>query len=546
MDHLAVIFNKFIDHLDQVSNREEWNESFDLVDVRYKGKVDSFIHIVKNMNYLNETTSKHISVEAIIKTTTLYDQQFIEKYDMDIIEDDQDAEIIVRFNKKKSLKLHQNVALFFNMDHFLEEWDVYNSKIDSFFEGIDKNKQLSIYLPIEEEINNPYLKLKPFLDYHGDEPVTLEDGPQKIIAECIKIREEYTRIPPNMPFPYYFYFESGQSKLPEKLFARFQENLFFVSLLHISNKYENGKFVIRGQKSVGYQWEKDLNPHFSEVMFNIFNFCYGKEHVQDKLEIGRNILTTYYTDDSLNQLDEQLEKIEKTINRHFSLYVNEKIKKFFDETKKAIDEAHKYAKETREAADKVVSNINVSVIGLITAVFSGIVIMSRGDKIFLIVAFVLHFFYFIFSYNFNKYFAVKKQKEILAVYDQSIGYISNITEEEKKEIKQMYIDPASSSIDNNLKIYKWLSIILAVLMIFFSVTFSILMPSEESKNTQIEQQDINQEKIKEEGITNPQSKRSDNNSEQSKKSSNKDEQVLNELDGSSKIDVEKELEKPTK
>jgi CHASE3 domain sensor protein len=301
-----------------------------------------------------------------------------------------------------------------------------------------------------------------------------------------------------MPTPYYFYFETDES---QNVLRKFQKNLFFLSLLHISNKYENETFIVRGQKSVEINWEKDVQPQNAGILYSIFNFCYGREQAQDKLEIGRNIITIYHNNESLEKLDAQLEKVEKTVKRHFSLYVNDKIKKFFDETKKANDEAHKYAKETRDAADKVVSNINTSIIGLITAVFSGIVIMARGNKWFLIVAFLLHMFYFGLAYCLNRHFAEKKQREILNVYDQSIGYISNVSDEEKKEIKQMYIAPASNSIDENLKIYKRLIYSLMVLMLILSTVVFFFMPEIEKGKNQNEQQNIKQEEIIEDKTT---------------------------------------------
>ncbi|MBM6617279.1 hypothetical protein [Bacillus suaedaesalsae] len=495
MKHLVVTFQNLVTDLDQVSSRLEWTESLHLVSVTYRDKVGSFIHVIKNPTYLAEINNTHISVEVKIGTNILYDQQFIDKYEMKILEDDQVAEVTISFNKEISLQLHSNVTLFFNIDSFLSEWSFNNLSMVTFFKNIDKEKQVFIYLPTDEKIENPFLKVIPFKDYNGFEPNALEQNQKDLIDDSIKIREEHTRISTSMPVPYYFYFESSKLKFPENLYLSFQQSLFFLSLLHISNKYENEVFIVRGQKSVEYNWQKDFKPNFADILYSIFNFCYGKEQAQDKLEIGRNILTTYHLDESIDKLDAQLDKIEKTINRHFSLYVNDKIKKFLDESKKAIDEAHKYAKETREAADKVVSNINTSIIGLITAVFSGIVIMARGNKWFLIVALLLHMFYFGLTYFLNRYFAKKKQKEILDVYDQSIGYISNVTEEEKVEIKQMYIDSASESIDNNLKIYKWLSNSLVVLMLLLSIVVFFFMPNLDSAKKQSEQQNIKQEQI---------------------------------------------------
>ncbi|MFZ3590348.1 hypothetical protein ACOI1C_14110 [Bacillus sp. DJP31] len=501
MNHLVVTFHNLITDLDQVSSRLESTESFHLVSVTYRDKVGAFIQIIKNPTYLTEINNNHITIEVRLGTTTLYNRQFIERYDMQVLSDEQEAEVSLSFNKETSLKLHSNTSLFFSLESFISEWNFSNTRMNSFFEGIDKSKQIFVYLPTEEKLGNPFLKIIPIMDYHAEEPENLGQIQSDLINESIQIREEYTRISTSLPVPYYF--ETNQPIPSGNLLLNFQQNLFFLSLLHISNKYENETFIVRGQKSVEFIWDKNFQPQHADIIYSIFSFCYGKEQTQDKLEIGRNILTTYHNDDSLGKLDLQLEKVEKTINRHFSLYVNDKIKKFFDETKKAVDEAHKYAKETREAADKVVTNINTSIIGLITAVFFGIVIMARGNKWFLILALLLHMVYFGLTYLLNRHFAKKKQEEILDLFDQSIGYISNVSEEEETEIKHMYIEPASASIDGNLKIYKRITFSLIMLMLLISVVVYFFMPNTDNGNNQSEQQNINQEEVTKDNTTTP-------------------------------------------
>lgn len=460
MSSLFEEFSSLLVELNGTFIKTSLEEQFDTLFVTYEGKAKNVVPFFAKEENQALLRGTDISFKFVIDgSSSFYDEDFIKtsRY----IQNEQNILLTVSVNKQVSFPLNNNELLFFDMEAFLSHFKMDNDKFIKILKAVDYEKTIHIYLPIDQLFQNHFVKVIPISDFGNHHIKPLEDKQLQEITHIKETREELTRVEPWFPLPQIFSIETNQEMVNKQL----HQNLFFVSLMHIANKYKENVFTIRGQKNLELIYDSTFSPKNASIIYSIFKFSFGKEQTQDKLEITRNIITIYLHQETISQFDEQLDKMKQTIERHFSMYVQDKIKKFFDDTKDAIDLAHKYALEAREAADKIATNISTSILALITAVFSGIVIMARGNFLFLVVALGLHILYFVLSYSFNRHFAVKKKKDIHYIYDLTSENFSNIAPDEKEEIKEKYVTPAIQSIETNLKKYTWLTVGLIVFML---------------------------------------------------------------------------------
>ncbi|TKC19894.1 hypothetical protein [Robertmurraya kyonggiensis] len=496
MSSLFEEFSSLLVELNGTFIKTSLEEQFDILFVTYEGKAEDILPFFAKKENQLLIKGTEISFKFVIDgSSSFYDEDFIKtsRY----IQNEQDILLTVSVNKKISFPLNNNELLFFDMEAFLSHFKIENDKFISTLKAVDYEKTIHIYLPIDQLFQNHFVKVIPISDFGNYNIQTLENKQLQEILHIKETREELTRVESWFPLPQIFSIETNQKMVNKRL----NQNLFFVSLMHIANKYKQNVFTIRGQKNLELTYDETFIPENASILYSIFKFSFGEEQTQDKLEITRNIITIYLHQETISQLDEQLDKMKQTIERHFSMYVQDKIKKFFDDTKDVIDLAHKYALEAREAADKIATNISTSIVALITAVFSGIVIMARGNFLFLVVALVLHILYFILSYSFNRHFAVKKKKDIHYIYDLTSENFSNIAPDEKEEIKKKYVTPAIQSIETNLKKYTWLTVALIVFMLalitgtYFTQDLLTNLNNQTEQNVPMEQEetDKNQE-----------------------------------------------------
>lgn len=461
------LFHKFlflIENLNTSFTKISWDEQFDTLFSSYEGTakdIKAFFDTKENEELLCGTA---ISFKFVIdKTLTFYDGDFIGS--SPYINDEQIIVLTMSINKEVTFINDSNIILFFELDAFISNYRIQNGKFTTVLKRVNHTKPMHIYLPIEETFQNQFVKIIPYKEIESHVGKPFDAKTLKELTRAVENREELTRVESWFPLPHFFAVETKDNQLNKLL----NKNLFFVSLMHIANKYKDNKFIIRGQKNLELNYNESFMPENASIIYSIFKFSFSEEQTQDKLEITRNIITIYLHEETIEQLDKQLYKMKQTIERHFSMYVQDKIKKFFDNTKDAIDLAHKYALEAREAADKIATNINTTILALITAVFSGIVILSRGNFLFLVIALGLHIVYFIMSYSFNRHFALKKEIDINYIYDLTSENFSNITPDEKEEIKEKYVTPAINSIRVNLKKYFCLTTGLIIFMVLLII-----------------------------------------------------------------------------
>ncbi|GFZ93956.1 hypothetical protein GCM10008018_45530 [Paenibacillus marchantiophytorum] len=365
-------------------------------------------------------------------------------------------------NKDVKLCLPENTFVFLKTEYFFKHFNALNSEL---FQRINIEKEIVVHLPIQKPYSNSYLKLFPI----GLNPITpaekLTEKTREEFDLVKKIHDEVTRGGDRHPLPDYYKIEG----LTDSFKSWFDQNLFHASLLYIANKVSEGrKFLIRGHKNIEISLSQELIIQNAPAIFNIYRFCYEEKHYNDKIEIARNIFTIYLNStDSTAKIDELLPKIEKTISNHFSAYIQDSIKKFFNDRKDVVKEAHKFGTDLKAESDKLLTYINTSLLGIITALFSGSLGLSKGERWYLIVALTLHALLFIFSYLFNRSYVEKRKNEITRLYEKYTSKFVVLAEDDLEEIKSIYIEPAVENVNSYLRLYKH--------VIFGLIAFMILL-----------------------------------------------------------------------
>ncbi|MGF9713729.1 hypothetical protein [Paenibacillus naphthalenovorans] len=377
---------------------------------------------------------------------------------------DDHLELKLTINKQVKLCLTENTFVFFKNQYFFKHFNAFNSEL---FRKINIEKEIIIHLPIEKPCSNSYIKLIPI----GLNAITSANKLNEKMKEeydlIKKIHDEVTRGGDRYPLPNYYKIDG----LMDSFKSWFDQNLFHASLLYIANKMtEDRKIVIRGHKNIEISLSQEMNVQNATSIFNIYRFCYEEKHYNDKIEIARNIFTIYLNStDSSAKIDELLPKIEKTISNHFSAYIQDSIKKFFNDRKDVVKEAHKFGSDLKAESDKLLTYINTSLIGIITAIFSGSLGLSKGERWYLIIAFLLHAVLFIFSYLFNRNYVDKRKNEITNLYEKYTSKFVVLAEDDLEDIKKIYIDPAVENVNSYLRLYKKVIIGLIVLMILLII-----------------------------------------------------------------------------
>ncbi|GAB6570578.1 hypothetical protein bcgnr5378_02780 [Bacillus cereus] len=468
------LFDVFLELLEKLKDRDilsDWEEDYQNLSFTVQDSYGYFKELFSDESYRAELNASRISFKFCIEEQIFRNGQF---YEFDFFEKEQSTQLTIALNKAGGFNIGKNEVVFLSKDSFIKHFEITRRKCTSFFEKLDFGKYIHIYLPIDKIFGNNYMKILPLKEF-GKSPV--EDLDEKIyenVKSVQKKREEYTRLGEFYPIPTVFDIRIEDTEL----LRLFDFNLFFTCLLHIANKFTERKFLIRGQKNVELSYETTSVFKHAKELHNIYCFTYKLEKfVQDKLEIVRNVISLYcQSEDDLRALDIQLTKIEATANRYFNAYISDEVKSFLKDTKEAIELAHKHAIGAHESADKIMTNINTAIIAIVTAVFTAVVTMSKGDILFLIVALGLHAFYFCISYWYNKSFVIQKKKDILNMYEISSEKVPVVSEEEREEIKDSILKPAIQNIDNNLKKYKTLTIRSVIgIVILASVLSGILI-----------------------------------------------------------------------
>ncbi|UPM52434.1 hypothetical protein [Gottfriedia acidiceleris] len=468
MRNFIKFFLQLLEDLKSEHTLQDWEENYTNVKFTLNSNYGYFKNLFSKAPYDEELTKDRISFTFLVNDQDPINNN--EFHEWNFFTEEQNTKLTIALNKEECFGLEKNEILFFSKKSFIKHFNIDRKDTASFLKQINHEKFVHIYLPIEKSFENNFLKILPIQKYPSSPVIVLEPDTYEIIKLVQKKREEYTRVEAFYPLPTFFSIEI----IDKEIQNMFNRNLFFLCLIHITNKHSNDIFLIRGQKNIELTYSVGFTPQYAKILHNIYESIYKLEKfVQDKLEIVRNIFSIYcQSEDNVQSLDEQLVKVEETVNQYFNAYISDEVKSFLKETKEAIDVAHKHATVAREAADKIINNINTSIIAMITAAVAAVVTMSKGEYWFLILALGVHLVYFYVSYKYNAVFTRQKKNDILSLYEITNEQFPVVSKKKREEIKVKFLDPAIQNIEVNLLSYKKLTI---YLVIFTSILLIVLL-----------------------------------------------------------------------
>lgn len=469
MNNLLKTFLAILSDMSSVSEEVQSTEDISVLSCEYRLSIKELLAVA--VKYKEVFQDYSISFQARHSGSSIEYESFLQT--AEFLPPDEVINVLLKINKTTKFSLSKNQYLFFKTETFLNTFSVFKTKT---FEQIDKDMTVCVHLPVDIAINNAELYLFPINDLRIHCPQLKVQNYKEEQERIIKIREETTRIERCLPLPDFYKMDTiGDDRL-DKWFG---QNLFNLSIIHIANKLLDAKqVVIRGTKNIEVSLSNQFIPVNSKILYKIYCFCYEEKHYNDKIEITRNILSIYLSsNDTSEKLDGLLQKIDKTITRHFSAYIKDSIKDFFGERKDVIKEAHKYASELKGEADKLINYINTSLIGIITAIFSGALGLSKGERWFLVLAFFLHGIVFLVSYLFNRKYVTNRMNEIMILFNEYTSKFVIMEQEELDDIKNTYIEPSRKNVNAYLKSYRLVITSLIILMILLIVAGLLLSNS---------------------------------------------------------------------
>ncbi|MFF0829012.1 hypothetical protein ACFYU8_19255 [Brevibacillus sp. NPDC003359] len=476
MNNLLKNFLAILTDLSSVSEAVQNTEDISVFSCEYRLIIKELLAIA--VKYKEVFQDYSVSFQAIYEGNPIEYEGFIKT--AEFLPSDELINVTLKINKKTRFSLIENQFIFFKIEAFLESFSVLKK---STFEQIKRDMTACVHLPINVAIHNETMFLFPINELQIHSPQSKVQNYIEEQERILKIREENTRIERCLPLPDFYKMKSiGDDRLDKW----FEQNLFNLSLMHLANKtLESTQTVIRGTKNVEVLLSNNFRPVNSGLLYKIFCFSYEEKHYNDKIEITRNILSIYLSsNDTCEKLDELLPKIDKTITRHFSAYIKDSIKDFFGERKDVIKEAHKYASELKGEADKLINYINTSLIGIITAIFSGALGLSKGERWFLVLAFFLHGVVFFVSYLFNKKYVENRMNEIMTLFNEYTSKFVIMEQDELDDIKSTYIEPSRTNVNSYLKSYGWVITSLIILMVLLIVV-GLMLPDSMIKSKQV-------------------------------------------------------------
>lgn len=449
-----------------------YTENNSLVTGKYQANIEQVLMLLKEEEL--DILSENINFQVKIDNNHLSRDELLEYHQKgSIIEFNKIVIVEIMFNKNDLFNLCNNNFIYFSVDSFLKDFDLIKHNVESVYNKIEYYQKMYVYLPIKCIFENKYMAIQPLEDFSGVINVDLGDAESECQRSIIKIRDEISSITGKYPLPQMFIFECGS----DDTIRQWINNCIFTSCIrYICNKsLSNNTLLLNGNTISELKLIQDYKADNVRTIYKIFEFIYSDENKSiDKSEIARNIITIYLGNECDTVMFDKLSlKIYDTIKSHFSAYVKNNIKDFFEDRKDIIDETHKFASELNKEASKLVSYINTSLLGLITALLTVSFILARGNNLLLVVALVVHIFYFVWTYRINRNYVIDRRDDLSALYDKYLSNFVILDSFEIDKMREIYIKPAVGQINNYLKKYKNITISLVSMFVFTISIFII-------------------------------------------------------------------------
>lgn len=131
------------------------------------------------------------------------------------------------------------------------------------------------------------------------------------------------------------------------------------SLIYLANSSElnknNLKISISGNKTIKYNLniENDLDINLTQYYYDIYSWVYAEStKIEDKIEVTRNIITSYLKDDSVKINN----SVFHSILSSYQIYIKGNISKYFEVRNKIIEQIEQTISKVNQSLDTFFSN----------------------------------------------------------------------------------------------------------------------------------------------------------------------------------------------
>lgn len=273
--------------------------------------------------------------------------------------------------------------------------------------------------------------------------------------------------------PYSFIIVESETENNE--FAEIIKHNFYLSMLDcLSDKFEDDCYILRGEKTVSIKNIAEFKTENYMDFINIFNFLISEKKYTEKFIIIKKVFSLYIIDnEDINDIDEKIIKIWKTVNHYYDHYVEENIKDFFKTKDQLLKEAMNVSKVVYEQTDKISTSIIASILSVIiliaTTLYRSINNLSILYFLLIILIFLVFsiIFYYLMSNSSKERYKLTKSQFIYFINE-----ISLMQPDEIQELQDTYLEKPYTVLKNTLG--KLLGILVVINLVLFIAFFIFL------------------------------------------------------------------------
>ena len=274
--------------------------------------------------------------------------------------------------------------------------------------------------------------------------------------------------------PYAFLITSNETKNEEIELAELVKKRFYLLMLEsLSDKEKSDRHTIRGEKNVDIIFNTTFSTVNYVIFLKILNFLISHYKYTEKFIITKKVMTLYLNnDEDLNDLDNKLPDIWKTINHYYDHYVEDNIKDFFKSKDQLLKEAMNVSKIIYEQTDKVANSINASIISILILFLTTLFKTMSDLNIKLAGIFILFFSIFsYFFYSLTKKISEDRYRLSKDQFEHFVNEISLIQKDEAMNIKTTYIDNPYKTLSKTLETLSITLIVINIIIFLFFAVF---------------------------------------------------------------------------
>ncbi|MBF0015872.1 hypothetical protein HAX42_16865 [Enterococcus casseliflavus] len=375
--------------------------------------------------------------------------------------------IITEVNKKIFLSQlpYVNKYIYFKLDYFIKQY--------SRLKWIDTDYKMFVFIIDDTNVNfqTDFLcvqSLKKDLGTESDRITEYAKG------RYTSFNNIYSSIYDDKKLMSYFEFPLAWLPICESESNEVLNNEMLIYFFNIicNKKLDNSKFLIRGHKAITVNLNVRQVSYIEAICIKeLFEFVLDIDKHHDKLSLLRNTMTIFLDSqsDEANFFDKSNE-ILKAVKYNFDLYIQDKVKLFFDQKNKLLQEFILTTKKIEDLTNGLISQMKTIALSLLGSIFLSLLNDLNKVSTHALLNLVLLSYIFFFLFNMIIVFNQKEQKdsltESLKNYTSSLGVVggSQNNSLSYETLKDEYLQKSLNLFDSYRK---WTLIGLTVLLFMF-------------------------------------------------------------------------------